>query len=62
LPGRVTPIRKGAVNAEVQIEISGHRTLVSTVTLDRLRNLELRRGVVCLAIIKASHILLAVTG
>lgn len=60
LPGTVTRIRRGSVNAEVHVELAGHRSMVATVTLASLRELALRRGARCQAVIKASHVLIAV--
>ncbi len=60
LRGTVSGIRKGSVNAEVHLDLPGHRSLVATVTIESLRDLALRRGVTCQAVIKASHVLLAV--
>ena len=60
LTGTVARIVKGAVNAEVQLDLPGHRSLVAAITIDSLRELGLRKGTSCQAVIKASHVLLAV--
>lgn len=60
LPGRITTITKGKVNSEVKIELAGGRTLVAIVTEDGAKELGLKQGDECCAIVKASHVLLAV--
>lgn len=53
---------RGAVNAEVQLQLPGHRTLVATATLESLEELGLKRGSPAGTIVKASHVPLAVPG
>jgi molybdate transport system regulatory protein len=48
------------VNAEVVIELPGGKLVVATVTNDSVASLGLREGVRACALIKASHIILAV--
>lgn len=61
LSGTITAIAHGAVNSEVRIQLAGDRTLVAIVTEDGLKELELGEGSPCCAVIKASHVLIAVT-
>ncbi len=61
LTGTIARIQRGSVNGEVHLDLPGHRSLVATLTLESIRDLGLRKGAVCQAVIKASHVLLAVT-
>lgn len=58
LKGVVSYIRRGAVNAEVGIELSGGSVMVSVITLASLETLGLRDGLEVVAIVKASSIIL----
>lgn len=58
--GTVTRLIQGSVNAEVVLELAGGTAIKSTVTEESVRELELREGVRLCAIIKASHVILAV--
>ncbi|MBZ0223018.1 MAG: TOBE domain-containing protein [Dokdonella sp.] len=60
LAGTVTRCHKGAVNAEVELALSGGRRLVATVTNESVDGLAIREGEPLLALIKASHVILAV--
>jgi molybdate transport system regulatory protein len=50
----------GPVNSEVKIELSDSRTLIAVITTAGLEALGLREGVFCCALVKASHVLVAV--
>ncbi len=60
LVGTVSACREGAVNAEVELALAGGKTLVATVTNESVRTLGIREGVTLTALIKASHVILAV--
>jgi len=60
LCGTVVRCQEGAVNAEVIIELPGGKTVASIVTNDSIQSLGLKVGVRACALIKASHIILAV--
>jgi molybdate transport system regulatory protein len=60
LRGIVSKISPGAVNGEVKLELPGGRMLTAIVTLDALNELQLQPGSACTALIKASHVLIAV--
>lgn len=60
LAGTVASITPGAVNCEVKLQLAGSRTLVAIVTREGLKQLGLRRGSPCVALVKASHVLIAV--
>lgn len=60
LCGRVARCQEGAVNAEVVIELPGGKLVVAIVTNESVHSLGLKEGVRACALIKASHIILAV--
>jgi len=60
LSGVVTHVERGAVNDEVVIDIGGGKTLTATVTHESAEALELKVGERIAALIKASHVILAV--
>lgn len=60
LAGTVAACREGAVNAEVELTLSGGKTLVATVTNESVKELGIRPGVPLTALVKASHVILAV--
>jgi molybdate transport system regulatory protein len=60
LCGTVVGCQEGAVNAELVIELSGGQKVVAIVTNDSIHSLGLKVGVRACALIKASHIILAV--
>ncbi len=56
--GTVTAIKPGAVNDEIDIEISGGERLVATITSESTKNLELTIGAEVFALIKAPSVML----
>ena len=60
LTGTVVRCQEGAVNAEVVIELPGGKTVASIITNESVKVLGLEEGVRASALIKASHIILAV--
>ncbi|MDE2407619.1 MAG: TOBE domain-containing protein [Xanthomonadaceae bacterium] len=60
LAGTVLACREGAVNAEVELQLNGGRRLTATVTNESVKELGIREGVPLLALIKSSHVILAV--
>ena len=60
LPGIVKSIEPGVVNAEVMIEVAQGITIVSMITLDAIKNLNLRVGDKAYAVIKASNVMVAI--
>ena len=50
----------GAVNGEVKLQLPGNRSLTAIVTIDALNELNLAVGQACTALIKSSHVLIAV--
>jgi len=59
--GEVTNIEKGAVNSDVTVEVGGGQTLSAVITNQSVENLGLVEGGRCCALIKSSHVLLAVS-
>ncbi len=60
LKGKVVSITKGAVNAEVVIELPGSAQMVSIVTNTAVEALGLTEGSSAVAVIKASSVMLGV--
>ena len=60
LPGVVRNIDLGAVNAEVTLELGPGLTIVSVITLDAVKGLNLKVGDRAYAVIKASSVMVAV--
>jgi molybdopterin-binding protein len=60
LKGTVVEITEGAVAALVKIDVGGGNHVTSTVTVEAIRELGLRKGQAVHAVIKASDIILAV--
>ena len=60
LKGKVVKIIKGAVNAEVTIELPGGTQLVSIITNASVESLGLKEGEQAYAVIKASNIMVGV--
>jgi molybdate transport system regulatory protein len=60
LCGTVVRCQEGAVNGEVILELAGGKTVAAIVTNDSIAALGLKVGVRACALIKASHIILAV--
>lgn len=60
LPGTVVRVARGAVNDEVTLDIGGSKALTATITHQSAEFLELAVGKCATALIKASHVILAV--
>jgi molybdate transport system regulatory protein len=60
LPGVVTSREDSAVMSEVVLEIGDGKTLVASVTVESVRDLDIRPGDAVVALIKAPHVILAV--
>ena len=58
LPGRVKSVQRGAVNAEVVIELDGGSEIVSIITLASADRLKLAVGMSAFAIIKSSDVMI----
>lgn len=60
LPGTVKSVEPGAVNAEVVISLPGGTEIFSIVTKEAVAELGLKLGAAATAVIKSSHVILAV--
>jgi molybdopterin-binding protein len=60
LKGKISNITKGAVAAEVQVDIGGGNTITSTITVSSVERLGLEAGKDVSVIIKASEVILGV--
>ncbi len=60
LKGVITQVKSGAVNTEIDIELSGGQAIAATVTNDSVETLGLRKGETVTAIFKAGAVILAV--
>jgi molybdopterin-binding protein len=60
LKGKVIKVVRGAVNAEVTIELPGGTQLVSMITNTSVETLDLTEGKQAYAIIKASNVMVGV--
>ena len=58
LPGTIRRIERGAVNAEVTLELSADLTIVSIITNDAVESLDLAVGKRAYALIKASSVMI----
>ena len=61
LPGTITDVKTGAVNTEVDIELTGGDKVAATVTNDSVETLGLRKGQSATAVFKAGAVILAVS-
>ena len=60
LKGKVTRITLGAVNAEVELELSDGQKIVSIITINSVKRLGLEEGKEAYAMITASNVMIAV--
>ena len=60
LKGKVVRIVRGAVNAEVTLELEGGAQVVSIITIASVDSLDLKEGKDAYAVVKASSVMIAV--
>ncbi len=60
LKGKVVKITRGAVNAEVVLELPGKIQIVSIITLSSVDSLGIKEGKEAYAVVKASNVMIAV--
>lgn len=58
--GKVASCREGAVNGEVVVDLTFGQSMVAIVTNESIRSLGLKHGASVSALVKASHIIIAV--
>jgi molybdate transport system regulatory protein len=59
LPGRVTTVQKGAVNADVILDVGAGLTIFANITNEAVDDLGLKPGKPATALIKSSFVLLS---
>lgn len=60
LEGKVKKVERGAVNAEVTIELPGGQEVVAIITIASVENLGLAEGMGCYAVVKATNVMVGV--
>ena len=60
LEGQVVEVKKGAVAAQVRVDIGGGNVLTSMITVDAVEDLGLRQGDRVSVVIKSTEVMLAV--
>ena len=60
LKGKVVKVTRGAVNAEVVLELSGGTQIVSIITLSSVDTLDIKVGKEAYAVVKASNVMIGV--
>ena len=55
--GKVTVVKHGAVNDEIELEVTGGQTIVATVTHESTEGLGLRPGAEAFALVKSSSVI-----
>jgi molybdopterin-binding protein len=58
IKGKVIEVKKGAVAAKVKIDIGGGNAITSTITVDAVNDLKLKKGDKVIALIKASSVMI----
>lgn len=60
LSGTIKDVKKGAVAAEVVVDIGGGKLVTATITVGSVERLGLKPGMAAQAVIKASDVMIAV--
>ena len=60
LKGKIVKLVRGAVNAEVTLELPGGAQVVSVITIGSVDSLGLKEGKEAYAVVKASNVMIAV--
>lgn len=58
IKGTVIEVVKGKVAAKVRIDIGNRNVLTSTITVDAVKDLKLKKGDTVIALIKASSVMI----
>jgi molybdopterin-binding protein len=58
IKGKVVQVVKGTVMAKVKIDIGGGNVITSTITVDAVNDLKLKKGDAVTALIKASSVMI----
>ena len=59
LKGKVVDVKRGAVAAQVRVEIGGGNVLTSMITVDAVDDLGIRQGDQVSVVIKSTEVMLA---
>lgn len=59
IKGKVTSVKEGTVMAKVTVDIGGGNTISSVITLESLKDLEIKVGDEVYTIIKSTEVMLA---
>jgi molybdopterin-binding protein len=59
IKGKVVQVKRGAVAAQVRVDIGGGNVLTSMITVDALDDLGLKEGASVSVIIKSTEVILA---
>jgi len=57
LKGKVTKIKEGVVTAQVELDIGSGNTIVGVITMDSLKELDIKVGDEVTALIKATSVM-----
>ena len=60
LKGKVVKVTRGAVNAEVVLELPGGIQIVSIITLSSVNAMDIKVGKEAYAVVKASNVMIGV--
>ncbi len=60
LEGKVLEVKKGAVAAQVRVDIGGGNVLTSMITVDAVEDLGIKPGDTVSVVIKSTEVMLAV--
>jgi molybdopterin-binding protein len=58
IKGKVVEVVKGKVAAKVKIDIGGGNVITSTITVDAVNDLKLKKGDAVIALVKASSVMI----
>lgn len=58
--GKVVEIKEGSVNGIVKIDIGGGNVITSTISMDSIKELQLKVGSEAYAVIKATSVMIAI--
>jgi molybdopterin-binding protein len=60
LKGKITAIQEGAVNGIVSLDIGGGNKISATISMNAIRELDLRVGGEAYAVIKATSVMIGI--
>ncbi len=60
LKGKITRFERGAVNAQISLELEGGEVITSVITLASAERLQLEVGMTAYAVVKASDVMIGI--